>query len=108
VETRRAFAGSGTACVSPVSPAAVRETHSGVVCMVGDRAYKLKKPVDLGFVNFRDRSTRAAVCARDNRRVVGAVSMRDALTALVQTVTPDTAFVMLQRVQIDAPEVWLG
>jgi hypothetical protein len=36
------------------------------------------------------------------------VSMRDALAALVQTVTPDTIFVMLQRMQIDAPELWPG
>jgi CBS domain-containing protein len=43
-----------------------------------------------------------------DRRVVGVVSMRDALAALVQTVTPDTVFVMLQRMQIDAPELWLG
>jgi aminoglycoside phosphotransferase family enzyme/predicted kinase len=50
----------------------VRETHSAVVFMVGDRAYKLKKPVDLGFLDFRDRTTRAAVCAREvelNRRL---------------------------------------
>jgi CBS domain-containing protein len=51
---------------------------------------------------------RHLIVVGDNRRVVGVVSMRDALTALVQTVTPDTVFVMLQRVQIDAPEVWLG
>jgi CBS domain-containing protein len=51
---------------------------------------------------------RHLVVVGDNRRAVGVVSMRDALTALVQTVTPDTVFVMLQRVQIDAPEMWLG
>jgi CBS domain-containing protein len=39
---------------------------------------------------------------------VGVVSMRDALAALVRTVTPDTVFVMLERIQIDAPELWLG
>jgi hypothetical protein len=27
---------------------------------------------------------------------------------LVKTVTPDTVFVMLERIQIDAPELWLG
>ena len=55
-----------------VAPAAVAETHSAVVFFVGDRAYKLKKPVDLGFLDFRDRGTRAAVCAREvelNRRL---------------------------------------
>jgi len=55
-----------------VPPAAVAETHSAVVFFVGDRAYKLKKPVDLGFLDFRERSTRAAVCRREvelNRRL---------------------------------------
>ena len=32
--------------------AAVAETHSAVVFFAGDRAYKLKKPVDLGFLDF--------------------------------------------------------
>jgi len=38
----------------PLGPgAAVRETHSAVVVLLGDRAYKIKKPVDLGFLDFR-------------------------------------------------------
>ncbi len=48
------------------------ETHSAVVFFVGDRAYKLKKPVDLGFLDFRSRSVRQAVCHREvelNRRL---------------------------------------
>jgi CBS domain-containing protein len=63
--------------------------------------------MDLATVMLRH-GVRHLVVVGDNRRVVGVVSMRDALTALVQTVTPDTVFVMLQRVQIDAPEIWLG
>ena len=31
----------------------VAETHSAFVFFVGDRAYKVKKPVDLGFLDFR-------------------------------------------------------
>lgn len=53
------------------SPAAIAETHSAVVFFVGDRALKLKKPVDLGLLDFRDRTARAAACAREvelNRR----------------------------------------
>jgi len=53
-------------------PAAVAETHSGVVFLVGDRAYKLKKSVDLGFLDFRTREARLAVCRREvalNRRL---------------------------------------
>lgn len=52
--------------------AAVVETHTAVLFFVGDRAYKLKKPVDLGFLDFRRRSDREAVCHREvalNRRM---------------------------------------
>lgn len=51
---------------------AVAETHSGVVFFYGDRAYKAKKPVDLGFLDFRTREARRAVCHREvalNRRL---------------------------------------
>lgn len=49
----------------------VAETHSAVVYFAGDRAYKLKKPVSLGFLDFTTRQARAAACAREtelNRR----------------------------------------
>jgi aminoglycoside phosphotransferase family enzyme/predicted kinase len=51
---------------------AIAETHSGIVFFVGDRAYKLKKAVDLGFLDFRTREAREAVCHREvelNRRL---------------------------------------
>lgn len=51
---------------------AVAETHSATVFFFGDRAYKVKKPVDLGFLDFRDRAAREAVCHREvdlNRRL---------------------------------------
>jgi uncharacterized protein len=47
------------------------ETHSAVVFFAGDRAYKLKKPVNLGFLDFSTPQARAAACAREvelNRR----------------------------------------
>jgi len=53
-------------------PADVVETHSAVVVFVGDRAFKVKKPVDLGFLDFRSRAAREAVCHREvelNRRL---------------------------------------
>ena len=53
-------------------PAQVAETHSGVVFFLGDRAYKLKKPVDLGFLDFRTREARLDACRREvvlNRRL---------------------------------------
>ncbi|MGW5718539.1 bifunctional aminoglycoside phosphotransferase/ATP-binding protein [Amycolatopsis sp. NPDC003865] len=52
--------------------AEVRETHIGAVFLVGDLAYKLKKPVDLGFLDFSARETRERVCHREvelNRRL---------------------------------------
>jgi aminoglycoside phosphotransferase family enzyme/predicted kinase len=65
--------------------AAVRETHSGVVFLVGDRAYKCKKPIDLGFLDFRSRESRRACCEREvelNRRLapdvyLGVAELRD-------------------------------
>src|SRR5215475_7753515 len=52
--------------------AQVAETHIGVVFLVGDRAYKLKKPVDLGFLDFSTRPRRLVACRREvelNRRL---------------------------------------
>lgn len=55
--------GSGSTATTPF--AAVTETHSGVVFFVGDRAYKLKKPVNLGFLDFRTREARLEACRRE-------------------------------------------
>lgn len=52
--------------------AAVRETHCGVVVLLGERAYKIKKPVALGFLDFTDRAARLRVCEQEvhlNRRL---------------------------------------
>ena len=52
--------------------AAIAETHTAVIVLVGDLAYKLKKPVDLGFLDFTSRRKRARACAREvelNRRL---------------------------------------
>ena len=53
-------------------PAAVAETHCATVLFVGDRAYKIKKPVSLGFLDFSTREAREAACRREvtlNRRL---------------------------------------
>lgn len=58
------FPGAGTATAV--------ETHISVVTFVGDRVYKLKKPVDLGFLDFSTRDAREAACHREvelNRRL---------------------------------------
>ncbi|MER5206015.1 AAA family ATPase [Streptomyces sp. NPDC002825] len=49
----------------------MRETHTAVVFFVGDRAYKLKKPVDLKFLDYSTVEARRAACEREvalNRR----------------------------------------
>ena len=53
-------------------PPTVQETHSAILFGVGDRVYKMKKPVDLGFLDFTTREAREAVCHRElalNRRL---------------------------------------
>ena len=45
--------------------AALAETHSAVVYFAGDRAFKLKKPVRLEFLDFSTRQSRAVACARE-------------------------------------------
>jgi aminoglycoside phosphotransferase family enzyme/predicted kinase len=58
---------------APDAPyAAVAETHSSVVVFLGDRAYKVRKPEDLGFLDFRTREARELDCRREvelNRRL---------------------------------------
>src|SRR3546814_12433912 len=56
---------------------AVAETHSGVVFFAGDRAYKPKQAVDLGFLDFSSREKWLASCRRGvelNRRLSPDVS----------------------------------
>ena len=45
--------------------AQVAETHAAVVFLVGERACKLKKPVNLGFLDFSTAEARAAACTRE-------------------------------------------
>ena len=52
--------------------AAVAETHVAAIFFAGDHVYKIKKPVDLGFLDFREAATRAWACHREhelNRRL---------------------------------------
>jgi uncharacterized protein len=55
-----------------VPRAEIAETHVSVVTFVGDRAYKLKKPVAPGFLDFSTREARQRACHREvalNRRL---------------------------------------
>ncbi|WP_406830653.1 AAA family ATPase [Pedococcus sp. KACC 23699] len=60
------------AVLPPAAAAEVRETHSAVVLLCGEFAYKVKKPVDLGFLDFSTAERRRAACHRElvlNRRM---------------------------------------
>ena len=55
-----------------MTPAALVETHTAVVVMVGDRAYKAKKPVRFPFVDLSTAALRRHACEREvelNRRI---------------------------------------
>jgi uncharacterized protein len=54
-----------------ILPAAIVETHISVVVFIGDRVYKLKKPVALGFLDYSTRAARESACHQEvvlNRR----------------------------------------
>lgn len=69
----------------PLDPPQIAETHVSWVVLVGDRAYKLLKPVDLGFLDHRTREARQRACVREvqiNRRFapdvyLGVLEVRD-------------------------------
>lgn len=57
-------------------PYEVRETHASVVVLVGDDVYKLKKPVDFGFLDYSTPERRRAMCRAEvelNRRLAPTV-----------------------------------
>jgi aminoglycoside phosphotransferase family enzyme len=45
----------------------IRQTHISVVFLAGSRAFKLKKPVDLGFLDQSTRAARLAACEAEVR-----------------------------------------
>jgi aminoglycoside phosphotransferase family enzyme len=52
--------------------AQVRETHTGIVFLVGDKAYKAKKPLRTDFLDFSRPESRELACANEvalNRRL---------------------------------------
>ena len=60
----------------PADPVEVVQTHISVVFLAGERAYKIKKPVDLGFLDFTTLEKRRADCVAEvrlNRRLAPAV-----------------------------------
>lgn len=60
----------------PPSEVQVRQTHISVVFLAGRHVYKIKKPVALGFLDFRTLEARRHFCAEEvrlNRRLAPAV-----------------------------------
>ncbi|WP_332839067.1 bifunctional aminoglycoside phosphotransferase/ATP-binding protein [Nocardia bovistercoris] len=54
------------------APTCLYETHSGVVTLYGDRAFKVKKPIATDFLDFSTPESREQACARElelNRRM---------------------------------------
>jgi uncharacterized protein len=51
----------------PVDRVELVETHISWVLLAGDFAYKFKKPLDLGFLDFRDRERRLHYCHEELR-----------------------------------------
>src|SRR5438874_5589816 len=51
----------------PAKDIELHETHVSWVILAGDYAYKLKKPVNLGFVDFSTFERRAANCEAEVR-----------------------------------------
>jgi len=57
---------------APADPVELRETHASWVFLVGDEVYKVKRPVDLGFLDYRTLEARRRACdeeVRLNRRL---------------------------------------
>ena len=51
----------------PVTDFRVIETHISWVLLTGDYAYKIKKPMNFGFLDFTELSSRAHFCAEELR-----------------------------------------
>jgi aminoglycoside phosphotransferase family enzyme/predicted kinase len=77
----------------------VVETHCSTLLFVGDRVYKRKKPLDLGFVDFRTLAARRAACEAEvalNRRLAPDV-YEGVATVLGPDGEPCEALVVMRR-----------
>jgi aminoglycoside phosphotransferase family enzyme/predicted kinase len=77
----------------------VVETHCSTLLFVGDRVYKRKKPLDLGFVDFRTLAARRVACEAEvalNRRLAPDV-YEGVATVLGPDGDPCEALVVMRR-----------
>ena len=58
---------SDPAVYGQAEPVVVHQTHISVVFVAGERAYKLKKPLELGFVDYSTPQRRRAFCEAEVR-----------------------------------------
>jgi uncharacterized protein len=72
----------------PVDRVELVETHISWVFLAGDYAYKFKKPLDLGFLDFRDRARRLHYC-REELRLNGRLAPDIYLDVVGARATPD-------------------
>ncbi len=59
------IAASNNAAIDASEPPEVHETHTGMVVLIGDRAYKSKKPVVTDFLDFSTVQRREEACQRE-------------------------------------------
>jgi aminoglycoside phosphotransferase family enzyme/predicted kinase len=84
-------------------PAEVKETHTSTLVFVDDRVYKRKKPLDLGFSDFRTLEARRLACAEEvrlNRRLAPDVYVGTA-TVLGTDGDPCEVLVVMRRLPDD-------
>ena len=77
-------------------PVAVHETHASWVFVAGDRAYKIKKPIALGFLDYSSLSRRRSACreeVRVNQELAPGIYL--GVRAIVRT--PERAFALRPR-----------
>ena len=90
----------------PAAPVEVLETHISYVLLTGRFAYKIKKAVNLGFLDFRTLARRRHYCAEElrlNRRLAAAIY----LARVAIRGTPDTPYID-ERDDIDAGQASSG
>jgi CBS domain-containing protein len=98
--TERDLARAVAAGVDPATP---------VATMASPRPFTV--PTDATAIDAATRmlcdGVRHLVVTHDNH-AIGIVSIRDLLGALIQTLSPDAAHLMIRQVWCDMPENWLG
>ncbi|MGO8873546.1 MAG: AAA family ATPase [Acidimicrobiales bacterium] len=79
-------------------PTTMVETHVSLLFFIGDRVYKLRKPVQFGFADFRRREVRRTDCEREvalNRRLAPDVYL--GVADLVFEGEPEDHMVVMRR-----------